>query len=143
VKITLSWQALAFASAICAALSAIFGKLGVSQIPPDLATLFRTFVLLVVFVPIVLLGGQLQGAGNVSRHALLLLSLSALAGAGSWFFYFRAVKIGDVSKVAPIDKLSIVFVALFGVIFLGERLSLANWAGVILMTGGMLLIAFR
>jgi bacterial/archaeal transporter family protein len=143
MRLTLSWQALALASAMCAALSAVFGKVGVSQIPPDLATLFRTFVLLVVFVPIVLLSGQFQAAGSIPRQALLFLSLSALAGAGSWFFYFRAVKIGDVSRVAPIDKLSIVFVALFGVIFLGERLSLANWAGVVLMTGGLLLIALR
>lgn len=143
MKLTLSWQAMALASAMCAALSAIFGKVGVNQIPPDLATLFRTFVLLVIFVPIVIATGQWQSAGSISRHSLAFLSLSALAGAGSWFFYFRAVKVGDVSRVAPIDKLSIVFVAIFGVLFLGERLSPGNWVGVGLMAAGLLLIVYK
>lgn len=139
----LSWQMMALGSALFAALSAIFGKIGVSSIPPDLATLFRTFVLLMLFVPLVYFTGQYQAADSIPRKALLFLALSALAGAGSWFFYFRAVKLGDVSRVQPIDKLSIVFVALFGVLFLGEKLSMANWAGIALMTGGLLLIAFK
>lgn len=143
MKVTLSWQVMALGSAMCAALSAIFGKVGVTQIPPDAATLFRTFVLLLLFVPLVWFTGQYQGITAIPQRAFLFLALSALAGAGSWFFYFRAVKIGDVSRVAPIDKLSIVFVALFGVLFLGERLSLANWAGVALMTAGLLLIAWK
>ena len=138
-----SWQVLALGSALCAALSAIFGKVGVNNIPPDLATLFRTFVLLLLFVPLVYLTGQYQAVDAIPRKALVFLALSALAGAGSWFFYFRAVKLGDVSRVAPIDKLSIVFVAIFGVMFLGEKLSMANWAGVALMTGGLMLIAFK
>ena len=140
---TVSWQVLALGSALCAALSAIFGKVGVNNIPPDLATLFRTFVLLLLFVPLVWFTGQYQAVDAIPRKALVFLALSALAGAGSWFFYFRAVKLGDVSRVAPIDKLSIVFVAIFGVMFLGEKLSVANWAGVALMTGGLLLIAFK
>ena len=143
MKFTLSWQAMALGSALCAALSAIFGKVGVTQIPPDLATLFRTFVLLLLFVPLVWATGQYQGFTTIPHRALIFLALSALAGAGSWFFYFRAVKIGDVSRVAPVDKLSIVFVALFGVLFLGERLSPANWANVALMTGELLLIAWK
>lgn len=75
--------------------------------------------------------------------AAMCAALSALAGGGSWFFCFRAVKIGDVSRVAPVDKLSIAMVALFGVLFLGERLSGANWFGIVLMTGGLLLVAFK
>ncbi len=138
-----SWQVLALGSALCAALSAIFGKVGVNNIPPDLATLFRTFVLLLLFVPLVYITGQYHAVDAIPRKAFVFLALSALAGAGSWFFYFRAVKLGDVSRVAPIDKLSIVFVAIFGVVFLGEKLSTANWAGVALMTGGLLLIAFK
>lgn len=143
MKLTLSWQLLAIASALCAALSAIFGKIGVDQIPPDLATLFRTSVLLAVFVVLVSVTGQWQGIGAFPGRALTFLALSALAGAGSWFFYFRAVKVGDVSRVQPIDKLSIVFVALFGVAFLGERLSPTNWLGIALMTGGLVLVAMR
>jgi transporter family protein len=141
--LTFSWQVLAIASALCAALSAIFGKIGVDQIPPDLATLFRTLVLLAVFVVLVSVTGQWQGIGDFPSRALTFLALSALAGAGSWFFYFRAVKLGDVSRVQPIDKLSIVFVALFGVAFLGERLSPTNWLGIALMTGGLVLVAMR
>jgi transporter family protein len=143
MKLTLSWQLLALASALCAALSAIFGKVGVDQIPPDLATLFRTLVLLAVFVVLVSLTGQWQGFSAFPVRAITFLALSALAGAGSWFFYFRAVKAGDVSRVQPVDKLSIVFIALFGVAFLGERLSLTNWLGIALMTGGLILVAFR
>lgn len=139
----LSWQMMAVASALCAALSAIFGKVGVNSIPPDLATLFRTFVLLLLFVPLVYVTGQYQSVETIPRRAFIFLALSALAGAGSWFFYFRAVKLGDVSRVQPIDKLSIVFVALFGVMFLGEKLSAANWGGIALMTAGLLLIAFK
>jgi bacterial/archaeal transporter family protein len=139
----LSWQLLAVCSALCAALSAIFGKVGVHQIPPDLATLFRTLVLLIVFIVLVSLTGQWQGFGTFPGRAMTFLALSALAGAGSWFFYFRAVQAGDVSRVQPIDKLSIVFVAVFGVGFLGERLSLTNWLGIALMSGGLMLVALR
>ncbi len=143
MKVSLSWQALAFGSAMCAALSAIFGKVGVQQIAPDVATLLRTGILLVVFAVLVFSTGQWAGVGNVPLKAWIFLGLSALAGGGSWYFYFRAVKIGDVSRVAPLDKLSIVLVALFGVLFLGERLSGANWFGILLMTGGLLLVAFK
>ena len=143
MKLGFSWQVLALASAGCAALSAIFGKVGVQQIAPDVATLLRTGILLVVFATLVWATGQWDGVSGVPAKAWTFLGLSALAGGGSWFFYFRAIKIGDVSRVAPVDKLSIVFVAIFSVLFLGEKLSAYNWFGILLMTGGLLLVALK
>jgi transporter family protein len=137
-----NWQTLAVASAVCAALAAIFGKLGVGNIPPDVATLVRSAVLLVIVALLVTAQGLWPAAASIAARTWVFLSLSALAGAGSWIFYYRALKIGDVARVQPIDKMSFVLVALFGVIFLGERLSPGNWAGIGLMTAGLLLVAF-
>jgi transporter family protein len=143
MKITLSWQILALLSAICAALSAIFAKLGVAGINADLATFIRTAIILAVFALLLSLTQQWQSVTQLSGRTWLFLTLSALAAGGSWLFYFRALQLGDASRVAPIDKFSLVFVAVLGTTFLGERLSLANWLGVAMMTGGLLLVAFR
>jgi bacterial/archaeal transporter family protein len=138
-----SWQFWAVLSASFAALTAIFAKVGVAGINADLATLIRTFVILLALAAIVLGTGQWQPPGSISYRSYLFLILSGLATGGSWLCYFRALKVGDAARVAPIDKLSVVLVAIFGVMFLGERLSGVNWLGVGLIAAGAILVAYR
>jgi transporter family protein len=138
-----SWQAWAVLSAIFAALTAIFAKIGVENINSDLATFVRTIVILVTLAFILLATGQFQSPGSISPRTYLFLVLSGLATGASWICYFRALKIGEAAKVAPIDKLSVVLVALFGVAFLGERLSAPNWLGIALIAAGAILVAYR
>lgn len=136
-----SWQVWALASAGFAALTAIFAKIGVTDINADFATFIRTLVILVLAGAIVAASGQWQSLDTVPVRSWLYLLLSGLATGASWLCYFRALKMGDAARVAPIDKLSVVFVAVLGVLLLGEKLSLANWLGVALITGGALLVA--
>jgi transporter family protein len=138
---TQSWQFWALLSAVFAALTAIFAKIGVADITSDFATLIRTAVILVVVVSIVAVTGQWQRPTEISGRTWLFLGLSGLATGASWLAYFRALKLGDAARVAPVDKLSIIFVALFGVLFLGEKLNLINWLGVGLIAAGALLLA--
>jgi transporter family protein len=138
-----SWQAWAVLSAVFAALTAVFAKVGVENVNSDFATFIRTIVILVTLAFILLATGQFQSPGSVSSRSYLFLLLSGLATGASWVCYFRALKIGDAAKVAPIDKLSVVLVALFGVIFLGERLTAPNWLGVALIATGAILVAYR
>ncbi|MDX0430380.1 EamA family transporter [Sinorhizobium medicae] len=138
---TQSWQFWALLSAAFAALTAIFAKVGVANVNSDFATLIRTGVILVVVVGIVAATGQWQRPTEISGRTWLFLGLSGLATGASWLAYFRALKLGDTARVAPIDKLSIVLVALFGVLFLGEKLNLMNWLGVGLIAAGALLLA--
>ena len=140
---SISWLPWALLSAAFAALTAIFGKVGVANINPDLATLVRTVVILATLSAIVLATGQWQSPETISARTWLFLVLSGLATGASWLCYFRALKLGDAGRVAPIDKLSVVLVALFGVMFLGERLSGLNWLGVALIASGALLVAVR
>ena len=136
-----SWWAWALASAVFAALTAIFGKVGVQDISSDLATFIRTVVILLVIGLLVAATGQLRGSGAITPRSWIFLILSGLATGASWLCYYRALKLGEAAKVAPIDKLSVVLVALFGVAFLGERLVLRNWIGVAMIALGALLIA--
>jgi transporter family protein len=138
-----AWQLWALASATFAALTAIFAKIGVENINPDYATFVRTIVILCVLAAIVVATGQWQSPGEVSGRTYVFLALSGLATGGSWLCYFRAFQLGDAARVALLDKLSIVLVAVFGVAFLGERLSVTNWLGVALVAAGAALIAFR
>jgi transporter family protein len=138
-----TWQFWALLSAAFAALTAIFAKVGVEQINSDFATLIRTVVILAVLGALLSGTGQWQSPTSVPSRTYIFLVLSGLATGGSWLCYFRALKIGDASRVAPIDKLSVVLVALFGVLFLGERLSSANWLGVALIAAGAVLIAYK
>jgi len=138
-----SWQIWAVLSAIFAALTAIFAKIGVENVNSDFATFIRTIVILVTLAFILLATGQFQAPGSVSGRTYLFLVLSGLATGASWICYFRALKIGQAAQVAPIDKLSVVLVAIFGVIFLGERLSAPNWLGVALIATGAVLVAYR
>ena len=139
----LSWAFWAVLSAIFAALTAIFGKIGVAEVSSDFATLIRTLVILGVISALVAATGQWQALGSVPPRTYLFLVLSGVATGVSWLCYYRALKLGDSARVAPIDKLSVVLVALFGVIFLGEKLSGANWFGVGLIGAGAVLVAWR
>ncbi|HEY2987588.1 MAG TPA: EamA family transporter [Candidatus Binatia bacterium] len=139
----MSWQLWAVLSAVFAALTAIFAKIGVENVNSDLATFIRTLIIAAVLAALLLATGQLQAHGNLSSRTILFLVLSGLATGASWVCYFRALKLGQASQVAPIDKLSVVLVALLGVAFLGERLSPANWVGIVLIAGGAILVGLR
>ncbi len=137
-----SWQFWAVLSAIFAALTAIFAKVGVEDVPADLATFIRTVIILALLGLILLASGEWRVPGAISSKTYLFLLLSGLATGASWLCYFRALKIGEAAKVAPIDKLSVVLVAIFGVIFLGEKLSALAWLGIVLVGTGAVVIAF-
>jgi transporter family protein len=141
--LTSSWQLWALLSAIFAALTAIFAKVGVEGINSDLATLIRTVVVLVTLALILLATGQFSHPGPISTKSWLFLLLSGLGTGASWLCYFRALKLGPATLVAPIDKLSVVLVALFGVAFLGERPSWNGWLGIALISAGAVLIATK
>ena len=139
----LSWQAWAVLSAAFAALTAIFAKVGVESVNSDFATFVRTCVIVVALGGILWMTGNWQPPASVPGRTWVFLVLSGLATGASWLCYFRALKLGDAARVAPIDKLSVVLVAVFAVIFLGERLTLPNWLGVCLIAVGALLVAYK
>lgn len=136
-----SWIFWALLSAGFAALTAIFAKVGVAGVNSDLATLIRTVIIFVVLSGIVIATGQWQPLSSITGRTWIFLCLSGLATGASWVAYFRALKLGDAARVAPIDKLSIVLVAIFAAIFLGEKLSLAAWGGVALIGAGAVVVA--
>lgn len=138
-----SWQFWALLSACFAALTAIFAKVGVENVNSDFATFIRMIVILLAVTAILHATGQWQPPASVSGRTYLFLVLSGLATGASWLCYFRALKLGDAARVAPLDKLSVVLVAVFGVAFLGEKLSPANWLGVVLIAGGVILLTSR
>jgi transporter family protein len=137
------WQVWAVMAAVFAALTAIFAKVGIASVGSDMATLLRTFVIVPFLALVVMLGGQWQSPAQLSGRTLGFIALSGLATGASWLCYFRALKLGDAARVAPVDKLSVVLVAVFGVVFLGERLSAVNWAGVALIAAGAVLVAWK
>lgn len=137
------WPLWALASAAFAALTAIFGKIGVEGVNSDYATLIRTVVILFMISAIVVATGQVQPLASVSNRTWLFLLLSGLATGASWLCYYRALKLGPAAQVAPIDKLSIVLVAIAGVAFLGEKLSPRNWLGVVMIAAGAILVAMK
>ncbi|ULR44990.1 EamA family transporter [Rhizobium sp. K102] len=138
-----SWPLWALLSACFAALTAIFAKVGVENVNSDFATFIRTIVILLAAAIMVSVSGSWQEPSSVSSRSWLFLVLSGLATGASWICYFRALKLGDAARVAPIDKLSVVFVSVFAVLCLGERLTLPNWLGVIMIAGGAVLVAYR
>jgi transporter family protein len=142
-NLLLSWVFWALLSAGFAALTAIFAKIGIENVNSDFATFIRTMVILLVAALIVYASGSWQQPSRVSAKTWLFLILSGAATGASWICYFRALKLGDAARVAPIDKLSVVFVSVFAVLFLGERLALPNWLGVILIACGAVLVAYR
>ena len=137
------WFYWAILSAVFAALTAIFAKIGIQGIDSDLATLIRTAIIIVVLSVFVVCTGKWSSPFGLSSKTWLFLGLSGLATGASWVCYFRALKIGDASKVAPVDKLSLVLVAIFAVTFLGERPSLREWSGIAMVAGGVPLLAFK
>jgi transporter family protein len=138
-----SWQFWAVLSAVFAALTAIFAKVGVEGINSDLATLIRTVIVLITLSLILFATGQFSQPGPIAAKSWLFLLLSGLGTGASWLCYFRALKLGPATLVAPIDKLSVVLVALFGVTFLGERPSWNGWLGIALIAAGAMLIAVK
>jgi len=139
----LSWTFWALLSAAFAALTAIFAKIGIENVNSDFATFIRTIIILITAALIVVATGNWQQPSAVSAKTWTFLILSGLATGASWICYFRALKLGDAARVAPIDKLSVVFVAVFAVLFLGERLTPTNWLGIVLIAFGAVLVGYR
>jgi len=140
---TNNWVPWALLSAVFAALTAIFAKVGLVGVDSDLATLLRTVIIFGVLAVIVGATGKWSNPFDLSAKTWLFLVLSGLCTGASWVCYFRALKVGDASKVAPVDKLSVLLVALFAVAFLGERPSAGEWVGILMVGAGVFVLAFR
>ncbi|MET6997660.1 EamA family transporter [Chitinophaga defluvii] len=134
------WWLYALLSAVFAALTAIFAKIGVASINSNLATAIRTAIVLIMAWAIVLTRGESKGIGQISRHTLLFLVLSGLATGLSWIFYFKALQIGKVSQVAPVDKLSVALTIILSVVFLHEALTWKTAIGALLIISGTLVL---
>ncbi|KLN97162.1 EamA family transporter [Moellerella wisconsensis] len=137
------WLIYALLSAITAALVAIFGKIGLQNLDANTATAIRAVIMAIFLVGVVVVQGKLNLISEIiaNKKAIVFIALSGIAGALSWLFYFLAIKNGNVSQVAPIDKLSVVFAVIFAVILFGEKLSLVAAGGVALITAGALMVA--
>lgn len=135
------WLSWAILSAAFAALTAIFAKIGVQNIDSIAATFIRTVIIGVILLGIVLARGAMPALNSVSAKTYTFLVLSGLATGASWVCYFRALQLGDAARVAPIDKFSVILVAIMGAAFLGERLSPLNWVGVVVTSVGLLMVA--
>lgn len=138
-----AWLIYALLSAVTASLVAIFGKIGLQHLDANTATAIRAVVMALFLVGVVVVQGKLSLVATVlaDKKALLFVVLSGVAGALSWLFYFMAIKSGNVSRVAPIDKLSVVFAVILAVVLFGEKVSLVAAAGVALITAGALMVA--
>ncbi|WBU48104.1 EamA family transporter [Kosakonia pseudosacchari] len=138
-----AWLIYALLSALTAALVAIFGKIGLQHLDANTATAIRAVVMAIFLAGVVVVQGKLSLVSTVfaDKKTLLFVVLSGVAGALSWLFYFMAIKSGNVSRVAPIDKLSVVFAVILAVVLFGEKVSLISGAGVALITAGALMVA--
>ena len=143
MSVPASWVLWALLSASFAALTAIFAKVGVEEVDSDLAMAIRTVVVAVLVVPFVLVAGKWSNPLALPGKTLMFLVLSALATGASWLCYFKALQLGDVSKVALVDKFSIVLVLVLAFLFLGERPSGRDWAAIGLIVTGMGLLVFK
>src|SRR4030095_5996060 len=143
MTLTYDWFSWALLSAVFAALTAIFAKIGLEGVDSDLATLIRTSVIITILAVFVYGAGKWSNPFNLSGRTWLFLVLSGLATGVSWVCYFRALKVGDASKVAPVDKLSLLFVAIFAFIFLHERPTFREWVGILLVGAGVLVLGFK
>jgi transporter family protein len=137
------WLAWALLSAVFAALTAILAKLGVQGVDSDLATLLRTVVVFIALIGFVWVTGKWRNPLTLTGNTLTYLTLSGLATGASWVCYFRALKLGAASRVAPVDKLSVVLVAIFAFVFLAERPSVREWLGIAMVAGGVVLLALK
>ncbi len=138
-----NWFFWALLSAVFAALTAIFAKIGLEGVDSDLATLIRTFVIMVVLIVFVYVSSKWSNPFELTSRTWLFLVLSGLATGASWVCYFRALKIGEASKVAPVDKLSLLLVAVFAFLFLNERPSVREWVGILMVGAGVLVLGFK
>ena len=138
-----AWFFWALLSAVFAAGTAIFAKIGIRGVDSDLATLVRTFIIVFVLAAYVAAMGKWSNPLQLPGKTWTFLALSALATGASWVCYFRALQIGQASKVAPVDKLSVVLVALFAFAFLGERPSLREWSGIACVALGVVILALK
>lgn len=137
----MTWQFFAFGSAFFAALTAIFGKVGVSDLSSNLATFIRTIVVLIASAIIISLRQEWVKPTTLPTKSLIFLVLSGIATGFSWLCYYRALQMAPASRVAPIDKLSVVLVLIFAVVFLGEQLTWKTGLGGLLITAGAVLMA--
>lgn len=140
---TPAWFYWALLSAFFAAGTAIFAKIGIRGVDSDLATLVRTFIIFFVLAAYVVAMGKWSNPLHLPGKTWTFLGLSALATGASWVCYFRALQIGDASKVAPVDKLSLVLVALFAFLFLGERPSIREWSGIVCVALGVVILSLK
>ena len=138
-----AWFFWALLSAVFAAGTAIFAKIGIRGVDSDLATLVRTFIIIFVLAAYVAAMGKWSNPLHLAGKTWLFLSLSALATGASWVCYFRALQIGEASKVAPVDKLSLVLVALFAFVFLGERPNVREWSGIACVALGVVILSLK
>jgi len=138
-----NWFFWALLSAVFAALTAIFAKIGLEGVDSDLATLVRTVVIMAVLTAFVYFTGKWRSPFELSSKTWLFLVLSGLATGASWVCYFRALKVGDASKVAPVDKLSLLLVVVFAFLFLNERPSVREWVGILMVGAGVLVLGFK
>ena len=137
------WKYYALLSALFAALTAVFAKVGVKEINSDLATAIRTAVILFITWGIVFAGNHTAEVKGISGHTWIFLILSGAATGLSWLFYFKALQVGDVSRVAPIDKLSVVITICLSFLFLKEPVSLRVIIGALLITGGSIVMLIK
>ena len=143
LNVQTDWLLWALLSATFAALTAIFAKLGLEGIDSDYATLVRTVIIGVVLAAFVFATGKWTAPANIAGRSWLFLVLSGLATGASWVCYFRALKVGDASQVAPVDKASVVLVAIFAFVFLGERPGMREWLGIALVSAGVVVFAVK
>ena len=136
-----SWIFWAALSAVFAALTTIFAKVGIQNVDSDIATFIRTAFVFLLLALFVYFQGKFSTSITITKNTWVFLGLSGLATCASWICFYRALQIGDASKVIVIDKFSIVLVAIFAVIFLGEKTLLKDWIGILLVTSGLILIA--
>ena len=137
------WLPWALLSACFAALTAILAKVGVSEIDSNFATFIRTIVIFLFVGSLLLVWGGAQPISQVPRRALLFLILSGLATGASWLCYFRALILGQAAEVVPVEKISVVLAAVLGVLFLSEQLTPRAWVGILLITSGVVLMAYK
>jgi len=140
---SMSWLPWALGSAVFAALTALFAKVGLEGIDSDFATLLRTIVIVAVLGALVAMTGKWRNPLLLPSRSVTFLVLSAFATGASWVCYFRALKLGAVSQVAPVDKLSVVLAAVLAVLFLGERPVPREWLGIFLVTAGVIVLSIR
>ena len=134
------WAVFAIVSSVFAAMSSVLAKVGIEGVNSNLATAIRTFVVLLMSWGMVFLTGTQKGLGQISQKSWLFLILSGLATGASWLCYYKALQMGEVSKVVPVDKLSVVLTLVMAFIFLHEQITRKSIAGCILIGAGSLLM---